>query len=191
MGQDTDPYTLFLSLLSPDQNVAEHKFRDLRRRLAVVLDFRGCACSYELVDEAIFRFVCHLAHMQTPFAGDPVAYLTTVACNLHLAHLQKQFLPLPDDISEWPQTDEGDAGDKEQLHKCLDGCLNKLSTADRDLILKYYRWDKQAKIEFRKEMAKEMGISANALKIKVYHIRKTLGACIEECLGLRPPSETE
>jgi len=191
MGQDTDPYTLFLSLLSPDRDVAENKFRDIRRRLARMLDFRGCACSYELADDAILDFVCHLRNRDRPFVGDPLAYLNTVAFNLYLAYLQKQFLPLPDDIAEWPQADEEDAVDKEQLHQCLDRCLDKLSPNDRDLILKYYRRDKQAKIEFRKELAKELGISANALKIKVYHIRKTLGACIEECLGLKPPPETE
>ncbi len=191
MGHDDDPYTIFLSLLSPDRDVAENKFRDIRRRLARMLDFRGCACSYELADDAILDFVCHLRNRDRPFEGDPIAYLSTVAYNLYLAHLQKQFLPLPDDISEWPQVDEDETGGKEQLHKHLDGCLDKLSPENRDLILKYYRWDKRAKIEFRKELAKALGISANALKIKVYHIRKVLGACIEECLGLRPPPETE
>lgn len=191
MGQDTDPYTIFLSLLSPDRDVAENKFRDIRRRLARMLDFRGCACSYELADDAILDFVCYLQNRDRPFKGDPIAYLNTVAYNLYLAHLNKQFLPLPDDISEWPQARGDDAKGKEELHKCLDRCLEELSPKDSDLILKYYRWDKQAKIDFRKEVAKEMGISANALKIKAYHIRKALGACIEECLGLRPPPETE
>lgn len=188
MGQDTDPYSLFLSLLSPDRDVAENKFRDIRRRLARMLDFRGCACSYELADDAILDFVCHLQNRDRPFEGDPIAYLNTVAYNLYLKYLEEQLLPLPDNISEQPQAEEED---KEQHHKCLDQCLDKLSEKDHNLILKYYRWDKQAKIDFRKELAEELGISVNALRIKVYHIRKALRACIEECLGLRPPPETE
>jgi DNA-directed RNA polymerase specialized sigma24 family protein len=191
MGQDIDPYTIFLSLLSPDRDIAENKFRDIRRRLARMLDFRGCACSYELADDAILDFVCHLQNRDRPFEGDPIAYLSTVAYNLYLAYLQRLLLPLPDDISERPQEGADDSADKERLHQYLDLCLEELSPENHDLILRYYRWEKQAKIDFRKKLAAELGISANALKIRVYHIRKALGACIEERLGLRPPPETE
>jgi len=156
-----------------------------------MLDFRGCACSYELADDAILDFVCHLQNRDRPFEGDPIAYLNTVAYNLYLAYLQRLPLPLPDDISERLQEGEDDAAAKERLHECLDRCLEELSPENRDLILKYYQWEKQAKIEFRKKLAAELGVSANALKIRVYHIRKALGVCIEERLGRRPLPETE
>ena len=56
-------------------------------------------------------------------------------------------------------------------------------------MLDYYRWEKGKKIEAHKSLALRLGISANALRIKVHHLRNRLHACIEECLGLKPPAE--
>ena len=191
MGQDEDPFTLFLALLSPDRDVAEKKFRDTRRRLVVMLDLRGCPCSEDLADEAIFRFIRQLPALADRLTGGPLPYLYTVAYNLYLDHLQGRFVPLPDDASELPQPVEDPEGDKERLHECLDRCLDEIDPKSRELVLDYYRLDKQAKIDFRKTLAARLGISDNALRIRLHHIRGALGKCIEECMGLRPPAETE
>jgi RNA polymerase sigma factor (sigma-70 family) len=191
MGQDEDPFDLFLSLLSSDPDTAEKKFKDIRRRLVVMLDCRGCTCSEDLADEAILRFVRHLPNMNPPFTGDPIPYLYTVAYNLYLDYVQRQFLPLPDDFSEVPQPDEDAVQSKERLHECLDACLDGMDPKSRELVLDYYRLEKQTKIDFRKSLAQGLGISVNALRIRLYNIRSTLGGCIEKCLGLRPPAETE
>jgi RNA polymerase sigma factor (sigma-70 family) len=189
MGQDEDPFNLFLSLLSPDRDTAEKKFKDIRRRLVVMLDCRGCTCSDDLADEAIFRFIRRLAAMADPFTDNPIPYLYTVAYNLYLEYIEKRFLPLPDDITEVPQPDAEE--NKEHLHECLDACLDKMDSKSRELVLGYYQREKQAKIDFRKSLARGMGISANALRIKLHHIRSVLGECIEECLGLKLPAETK
>jgi DNA-directed RNA polymerase specialized sigma24 family protein len=191
MGQDEDPFDLFLSLLSPDRGTAERKFKDIRRRLVVMLDCRGCTCSEDLADEAILRFVRRLPNMEQPFTGDPISYLYTVAYNLYLDYVQGQFLPLPDDFSEVPQPDEEAVKIKERLHQCLDACLGRMDSKSRELVLDYYRLEKRTKIDFRKSLARGLGISVNALRIRLHNIRGALEECIEECLGLRPPAETE
>ncbi|MET0623267.1 MAG: hypothetical protein ABW250_09830 [Pyrinomonadaceae bacterium] len=191
MGQDEDPFDLFLSLLSFDRDTAEKKFKDIRRRLVVMLDCRGCTCSEDLADEAILRFVRRLPNMDPPFTGDPLPYLYTVANNLHIDYAQKQFLPLPDDFSEVPQPDEDDVKNKERLHECLDACLDRMDPKSRELVFDYYRLEKQTKIDLRKSLALGLGISVNALRIKLFNIRSALEECIEVCLGLRPPAETE
>jgi RNA polymerase sigma factor (sigma-70 family) len=191
MGQDEDPFDLFLSLLSPDRDVAEKKFKDIQRRLVIMLDCRGCTCSEDLADEAILRFVRRLPDMDPPFTGDPISYLYTVAYNLYLDYVQKQFLPLPDDFSEVPQPDEDAARVKERLHQCLDACLGRMDSKSRELVLDYYRLEKQTKIDFRKSLARGLGISVNAMRIRLHNIRGALEGCIEECLGLKPPAEME
>jgi DNA-directed RNA polymerase specialized sigma24 family protein len=50
------------------------------------------------------------------------------------------------------------------------------------LILAYYARDKQAKIDHREEMAKQMGISVETLRVKAYRIRVALEQCIGRCL---------
>ena len=191
MGQVEQPFNFFLSLLSSDRDTAEKKLKDIRRRLVIMLDCRGCHCSEDLAHEAIVLFAHRLPKMDPPFAGDVIPYLYTVAYNLYLDYEKKRFLPLPDDFTEIPQPDEDAVKTKEQLHQCLDKCLDRMDPRSRDLVLDYYRLEKQNKIDLRKLLAEELGISVNALRIKLHNLRAGLEKCIEQCLGLKPPLETE
>ena len=191
MGQDEQPFNFFLSALSSDRDTAEKKLKDIRRRLVIMLDCRGCHCSEDLAHEALVRFAHRLPKMDPPFAGDAIPYLYTVAYNLYLEYIDKQFLPLPDDFTEIPQPDEDAVKTKEQLYKCLDSCLDTMDPKSRELVLDYYRLEKQSKIDFRKLLAQKLGISVNALRIRLHNLRADLEKCIEQCLGLKSPLETE
>jgi RNA polymerase sigma factor (sigma-70 family) len=192
MGENEDPFEIFLSWLSSDRDEAEKKFKALRHRLVVLLELRGCTPAEDLADEAILRFIRRLPAMLDTFkTEDPIPYLLTTARNLHLDYLQQQPLPLPDDMAEWPQPDDDPGAEEEQHHKCLDKCLEGLRREERESVLAYYQWEHQAKIKTRKALADRMGISANALRIRIYHIKVALQACIEQCLGLKPPAEME
>jgi len=187
MKEDENPFQFFLLWLSSDQEAAEKKLKDIRRRLIVLLDMRGCTVSEDLADESLLRFVRRLPMMVNSFkTDDPIPYLYTTAYHLHLEQLQKQFMPLPDNVLELPQPDLGADLAEDQLHECLDRCLSGMKQEEREIVLAYYDWEKPAKIEFRKTLAQQLGMSANALRIKIYHIRNALQACIEECLGVKP-----
>lgn len=191
MAQLEQPFNLFLSSLSSDRDTAEKKLEDIRRRLVIMLDCRGCTCSEDLAHEAMLRFANRLAHMDSPFTGEAIAYLYTVACNLYSEYARKEFFPLPDDFTEIPQPDEDAVTTREQLHKCLDACLDGLDPKRRELVLDYYRLERQSKIDLRKSLARELGISVNALRIKLHNIRAGLEECIERCLGVEPSMETK
>jgi RNA polymerase sigma factor (sigma-70 family) len=193
MGRDEiDPFEFFLSWLSPDRDTAEKKFEALRRRLITVLELRGCSAAEDLAEEAILRFIHRLPSMQDSFKGnDPISYLYVTAYHLHLEDIERQLMPLPDDIAELPQPDAGAGDDKERLYECLDRCLEKMGLAEREVLLDYYRHDKQAKIELRKTLAQRMGITSNALRIRLYNLRNSLQSCVEECAGLKPAPEME
>lgn len=187
MGEAVDPFEFLLSWLSPDRDAAEKKLAVLRRRLTVLLDLRGCPVSEDLADEAILRFVHRLPTLTDSFKdNDPIPYLYVTAHHLHLDYIQEQFAPLPDDIAELPQPDAEAGADEERFHECLDECLNALGLEDREAVLGYYRFEKRDKIESRRTMARRMGITANALRIRIYHLRNELQSCIEQCLGLQP-----
>jgi DNA-directed RNA polymerase specialized sigma24 family protein len=191
MGRDDqDPFEFFLSWLSPERDAAEKKLKSLRRRLVTVLDLRGCPVSEDMVEEAILLFIQRLPSMADSFKdNDPTSYLYVTAYRLYLKYIERQFVPLPDDISELPQPDAGAGVEKEQLHECLDRCLEGMGREERGMLLDYYRDDKRAKIDLRKMLARRMGISANALRIRIYHLRNSLQSCIEECAGLKPTAE--
>ena len=49
------------------------------------------------------------------------------------------------------------------------------------LILQYYGADKQAKIDLRKQLAEELGLNLNTLRLRALRIREGLQKCIENC----------
>jgi hypothetical protein len=64
---------------------------------------------------------------------------------------------------------------------CLDRCSEKLLSRDREIILRYYIGSERAKIENRRALAQELGISVNALAIRACRIRDKLEACVRGC----------
>jgi DNA-directed RNA polymerase specialized sigma24 family protein len=94
-----------------------------------------------------------------------------------------------EDVAELrdPRRAEG-SSPADEAHCCLEHCLSELNPADRRLIREYYRYDKQAKIDRRKELADQAGIPMNTLRIKAYRIRRRLSACVQDCAN-RPPGE--
>jgi RNA polymerase sigma factor (sigma-70 family) len=68
----------------------------------------------------------------------------------------------------------------ETLAKDLDECLKCLSKQEQSLIRIFHGAETKRKIDERKKLALDMGISQNALRIRVSRIRKKLAACIEQ-----------
>lgn len=182
-----ESFNLFLSWLDPDRDSAGKKFEDIRRRLLVVFDGRGCLRSEELADETLKRFIHRLPAMIDTFTGDPIPYLLVTAHHLHLEYIAKQALPLPDNLSDMLTTDDEATMQAELFDACLEQCLGKFDPQDRALALDYYRRDKQAKIDFRKELAHRLRITTNALRIKIHHLRTALRKCLDECVELELP----
>jgi DNA-directed RNA polymerase specialized sigma24 family protein len=69
--------------------------------------------------------------------------------------------------------------------------MERLTLANRDMVLRYYQENKQAKIDHRKKLAEEMGIAVNALRIRAHRIRVSLEQCIDECLTSARPHEMD
>jgi DNA-directed RNA polymerase specialized sigma24 family protein len=60
----------------------------------------------------------------------------------------------------------------------LESCLQRLTPEQRELIVEYYRDARGNRIEHRRELAGRLGISMNALAIRVSRIRGVLVACL-------------
>jgi hypothetical protein len=76
-----------------------------------------------------------------------------------------------------------DAAAKEKLYDCLERCLGTLRPEDHELILDYYRGEQRAKIERRSKLAASIGVTMNALSIRVCRIRGKLETCVGICAG--------
>ena len=70
---------------------------------------------------------------------------------------------------------------EDQKRACFDKCLQQLPQSDRDLVL-FRVVDKGKVLDARRELAQSLGISLNALRVRVHRIRRDLEKCISSCL---------
>jgi DNA-directed RNA polymerase specialized sigma24 family protein len=176
-----EAFDKFLTWLHPNRDEAGKKYENIRRHLVIILTCRGCTEAEELADEAINRVIRRAQQMADTYKGEPEYYFIAVAHNLYLEYAAKRKvwseLPL-----ELPQQSDPDQ-DEGREYDCLELCIQRLSLANRDLVIRYYQEDKRARIDHRKKLADELGIAVNALRIRAHRIRATLQECIESCLA--------
>lgn len=172
-----EAFDSLLNWLDPDRERAGQKYETLRLKLIKIFACRGCREAEELADETINRVTSKVAELAKTYQGDPALYFYGVAHKLHLEYLRKTRLPqLPPPPP--PPPDETDT----EAYECLDECMSQLPTETRELLLRYYQEDKQAKIDNRKLLARELEIGVNALRIRVHRIRLQLQKCVQSCL---------
>ena len=172
----------FLSWLSEDRDTAGKKYEDIRRRLIIILEARRCMHPEEVADEAINRFIRRLPELIETFEGEPLPYILVIARNIQHEGERKQTVSLPKNIETLLATREETDEPTDCIQECLDECLSKLDADSRNLLLDYYQNDKQEKIQFRKTLAKQLGIAANALRLRMYRLRHIVQECMENCL---------
>lgn len=172
---EQEDFDQLLSWLDPDANQAGLIYERIRWRLIAILASRGCSIPEELADETIDRVARRVIDIQETYVGDKSIYFLGVMNNVHHEYLKRPALP------RLVERDD-DVETKERTHLCLDKCLDKLAPHSRQLIERYYAENKQAKIDLRKRIAAEFGISLNTLRLRALRIRERLQICIEQCL---------
>ena len=70
---------------------------------------------------------------------------------------------------------------REQRLECLDRSLRELSPDQRALVVDYYREGGPQKIAARRDLARRLGITMNALGIRASRIRAALEARVKAC----------
>jgi RNA polymerase sigma factor (sigma-70 family) len=174
-----DSFNLFLSWLNPDLDLAADEYERLRKSLIIIFNNRGCAVSEDLVDETFNRVMRRLPAMIGSYEGKPAPYIYKTAQNVYLDYVKKVWEPIPENL---PEPIRPENHNEAMAYECLDQCVQQLSPNHRKLVLGYYRENKQAKIDNRKEIAESLGIEPNAMRIRLYRIRNTLRQCINDCL---------
>lgn len=165
-----------LHWLDPERERAGQKYEAIRARLIKIFTCRGCREAEEMADETINRVTLKLPEIAGSYVGDPALYFYGVAQKIHLEYVRKRPAPK----AKPPAS--GDAEDIEPVYECLERCLEQLTPENRRLVLRYYQADKHAKIDSRKELAQQMGVALNALRLRVFRIRSALQVCVLQCM---------
>jgi DNA-directed RNA polymerase specialized sigma24 family protein len=175
-GLDQEAFDALLAWLDPDREHAGQKYEEIRARLIKYFVRRGCPISEELADVTIERVTRKVRDLAAGYVGDPALYFYGVAHKVYLEYQKKKPDPLP-----LPPPDPPDHLEKND--RCLERCLQKLDSQTRNLILQYYKDDRRAKIDHRGQLARQMGIPLNTLRMRMHRIRLSLRECVEDCLN--------
>ena len=180
----SESFEEILAWLNPDRDVAATMYVQLRHDLAKIFTYRGCVDPEGLTDEVFDRVAKKVHDVRRTYEGDPRHYFRAVANNLVKEVLKKAKTQVPIEGIDPPEQKLTETEQEiEQREACLDSCLQKLTPEKRKLIVAYYAKEKQAKIDNRSELAQQLGISLETLRVKVYRIRLSLQKCIESCLA--------
>jgi DNA-directed RNA polymerase specialized sigma24 family protein len=174
-----EAFAKFLAWLNPDPDQAGRKYEDIRRRLIKILTCRGCNCPEDLSDETINRVIYRSQDIGESYVGDPALYFYGVAHNVYLEYLRKKPDPQPPLFGDESSRPEAE-------FECFEQCIERLTPRSRELVLQYYQEEKQAKINHRKQLALQLGIPLNALRIRACRIRANLQICVLQCLQRKP-----
>jgi DNA-directed RNA polymerase specialized sigma24 family protein len=162
-----------LEVLSAD------RLDSLRRRLEKYFAWERVNEPEELAWECFLRLARKLQDGESIDA--PEAYLFGVARMLSREARSRaaKTIGIMDDqevaIADAP------ADDEEWAREALEDCLAALGQSQRKLLLRYYEGDGSARIRNREALARELGISVNALRNRALRLRETM----EVCFGLK------
>lgn len=162
----------FLCWLGPDPESAGRKYELIRGRLIMMFRARRCVFAEDLADTTFERVARKLTELSNEFTGDPARYFYGVAKKVYLEY-QKEIVTRRRRIGcSLPQTDEDE--ELERMLKQLDEALSTIPNSDRELILTYYTGTGKNKIKQRQALAKQSGLGLNALRLRVFRIRKEI-----------------
>ena len=166
------------------------KYLEMRQRLVAYFDRKNCDTPDDLADETLNRVARRLEEEGAIESETPARYCYIVARFVFMEHLRatRKGNALREDLSRQshdlaPFAADDDKEVKEKLLNCLERCMGKLEMLNREIITRYYIGKERVKIENRRALATELGITMNALSIRACRIRDKLEDCVRRCAG--------
>jgi DNA-directed RNA polymerase specialized sigma24 family protein len=183
VNQPEPGFARLLAALHPETDSAGHAYEHLRRALIRFFESRDVHPADECTDITLERLERKL--------GDPTPIVDVHAFAYGIARLV-MFERFRRPIA-FPLHDAGDirapevlgpADQREaEVRSCFDECLTRLPQDSQSLVLRYYEQEGRARIEARRALASTLGLSDNALRIRVQRLRDRLEACVGTCLA--------
>lgn len=169
----------FLYWLGPDPESAGRKYELIRGRLIMMFRARRCVFAEDLADTTFERVARKLADLTTEFTGDPARYFYGVAKKVFLEYQRELMTKRKRAGCLSPASAEDQ--DLEDMLKQLDDALSEIPKSDRELILTYYTDSGRNKINHRRDLARQFGVGPNALRLRVFRIRREIRNHILQC----------
>lgn len=173
--------------MGKDSDKAAEKYEHVRKSLLNYFRLHGVTDPPSLADEVIVRVTRKVGEVAPTYVGDPVHYFLAVARNV-LAEWRRRppQVELPGDIPVYPETSAHEM--KELLLQSLEQCWEQLSSQEQTVLLRYYlEAPPQTVSENREQLARELGMTVNALRVMTHRVRGKLRRCIERLIAKKKP----
>lgn len=173
-----------IDCLDEDPRVAAAKYESTRKKLVRIFRARGHAACEELADKVIDRVARQLGRGLVLWPGGSQGYFCRVAHFLSLeasreeARAKRALQQLRERGAEEEAVAEAGAGGEQELG-ALEARVHALSAEDRRLLLRYYEGEGQVRIENRRRLAAEHGMSLNTLRVRMFRLRAELERALE------------
>lgn len=171
----------FLNALDPNYERAGERYLELSLKLRSFFAWKSCRESDvdDLVDETLDRLAKKLKEGEVIVSIN--AYSHGIARNVWFEYLRNRIeKSLEEDPPEilTPETRE----ESDKRYECLEKCLAKLNSEDREQILGYYDVEENEKNKLtRKRLAERFNKSTGSLKVHAARLREKLRKCINGC----------
>ena len=182
----SEAFECLLVAFAADRESAAQKYEIMRRKLTEFFEARGTEAPPDYADETINRVARRITEGEE--IKDLNSYFYGVARLVWLEFLRsrdKESTPLelaPNPIAVNTAEVEAERREKEQRLTCLESCLSKLSPANRNLIVEYYREEQGLKIDTRRRQAAMLNTTINGLRLRASRIRADLAKCVHGCV---------
>src|SRR6185369_7531702 len=170
-----EAFQKLLAWLDSDRNKAVEKYQQIYSRLVRIFTAKGCFDAEELADETVNVVASKIDWLRETFRGDPALFFYGVAKKIYQERTKPRTPPKP--------PTPPDNTELEERCNCLEKCLQSVTTPEEaKMAVRYHEGEGQARIENRQQLAQELGITLNALRIRICHLQARLRPCIEECV---------
>ena len=177
-------FEALLRLFSDNREEAGRLYEALRSSLVRFFLNKRCDHAEQLADLTFNRVAAKADTFDPSRNVRPSTFVFGFASKVYLEYLKRPdraLVPLEGDEVDRTEAPSSTHVGEADLD-CLDGCLLKIPPDERELVIKYYSREGAERIEMRRELAEFLGVSQDALHVRVFRIRKGLRKCVDRCM---------
>ena len=192
-ASDGENLDRLLLRLDPDRTRAGQKYEEIRRQLIKFFRWNRSWRAEELADQVLVR----VAQKESQEIHDIRAFALKVGRYVLMEEDRRVRRQTSiEDVSGKEGPADGHDTEREIVEKiyeqsrleCLRACRAKLLPADNDFVIAYYGAEGEKQKIHRQNLARTLGMSMTAVRVRANRIRDRLELCVTECLeGQRKP----
>jgi hypothetical protein len=172
---DQESFDRLLAWLDSDRDKAGVEFLKIRLKIENIFARRRCHIPEELADKVIYRVAKKLPEVEASYTGNKALYFYGFVEYVYLEYIRDITKPIP------PPPPLPDPPDEIKIY-CMEECMKKLTSEERQLLRRYYSYEGKTKIEDRKALADELGITLITLRTRAHRLKTSVGKCAKECV---------